>query len=111
MMIVKGPIPRRYALGVLGGVMGGAVLAACQGAPVTEAPATVGASPTSPPAEPAPTIVLSSEKFAKWLEGIRAEAVTKGISQATIQTALTGLEPNPRVVELDRRQPEFSQTF
>lgn len=49
--------------------------------------------------------------FADWLEGVKAEAVEKGISAATLDAALSGLEPNMRVIELDRKQPEFTQTF
>lgn len=108
MMMVKGLIPRRSALGL----MGSAVLAACQGAPAAQPPVAVGAGPTAPPQpEPAPTIVLSSENFARWLEAVRAEARQRGISQATIAAALGSVEPLPQVVELDRRQPEFSRTF
>jgi membrane-bound lytic murein transglycosylase B len=108
MTIFKDPIPRRSALGVLGA----ALAASCQSAGPAVPPVAVGASPTSPPpAEPAPAIVLSSEKFRIWLEGVRAEAAKRGIGQRTIEVALGNLEPNPRVVELDRRQPEYSQTF
>lgn len=49
--------------------------------------------------------------FAAWLVELRAEAAAKGISAATLDAALTGLEPIPRVIELDRRQPEFTWTF
>ena len=49
--------------------------------------------------------------FDAWLEGVRAEARQKGISDATVQAALTGIQPIPRVIELDRRQPEFTLTF
>ncbi|MEQ8250154.1 MAG: lytic murein transglycosylase [Oceanibaculum nanhaiense] len=49
--------------------------------------------------------------FDAWLEGVRAEAKQKGISDATVQAALTGIQPIPRVIELDRRQPEFTLTF
>ena len=34
-----------------------------------------------------------------------------GIKPATLDAALDGIEPIPRVIELDRRQPEFSLTF
>lgn len=54
---------------------------------------------------------LCSEDFSIWLEGVRQEARTKGISDATLHETLDGLQPIPRVLELDRRQPEFSQTF
>jgi len=52
-----------------------------------------------------------TEDFSSWLNGLRQEAQTKGISEATIHEALDNLEPIPRVIELDRRQPEFTQTF
>ncbi|MGE4064308.1 MAG: lytic murein transglycosylase [Rhodospirillaceae bacterium] len=106
-MIFKERIPRRSALGVIAG----AVLGGCQGKPIGEAPAAAGASPTAPPPEPTTTFVVSSQKFEQWLEGARTEAAKRGIGTKTIELALTNLEPNPKVVELDRRQPEFSQTF
>ena len=52
-----------------------------------------------------------SEDFLNWLEGLRQEARSKGISDATLHEALDNLQPIPRVIELDRRQPEFTQTF
>jgi len=52
-----------------------------------------------------------SEDFSIWLEGLRQEARAKGISEATLHEALDNLQPIPRIIELDRRQPEFSQTF
>ncbi|MFQ5939309.1 MAG: lytic transglycosylase domain-containing protein [Alphaproteobacteria bacterium] len=51
------------------------------------------------------------ETFTGWLEGVRAEAASRGISQATIEAALTDLEPIARVIELDRNQPEFTLSF
>lgn len=49
--------------------------------------------------------------FQAWLSDLRAEAREAGISEGTLDAALTGLQPIERVVELDRRQPEFTQTF
>ncbi len=49
--------------------------------------------------------------FGAWLDGVRRDAAAAGISQATIADALTGLVPIERVLELDRRQPEFTRTF
>jgi membrane-bound lytic murein transglycosylase B len=49
--------------------------------------------------------------FDQWLDGLRQEARTAGISEATLNAALTGLEPLERVIELDRKQPEYTQTF
>lgn len=49
--------------------------------------------------------------FAEWLEGVRAEARAAGMSEAFLDEALTGVKPIARVIELDRRQPEFTLTF
>ncbi|MHB1435951.1 MAG: lytic murein transglycosylase [Thiobacillus sp.] len=49
--------------------------------------------------------------FDDWLAAFREEAAALGISAATLDAALTGIQPAERVVELDRRQPEFLQTF
>ena len=49
--------------------------------------------------------------FAAWLEDLKAEARGEGISETTLETALAGVEPIPRVIELDRSQPEFTLTF
>ncbi|MSO85864.1 MAG: lytic murein transglycosylase [Rhodospirillales bacterium] len=49
--------------------------------------------------------------FAEWLQGLRADARLAGIRDATFDRALAGVEPIPRVIELDRRQPEFTLTF
>lgn len=49
--------------------------------------------------------------FTFWLEEFREEALQKGISEATIKAAFKGLKPIPRVIELDRNQPEFKLTF
>ncbi|MBW8305483.1 MAG: lytic murein transglycosylase [Thiobacillus sp.] len=49
--------------------------------------------------------------FDDWLAAFRQEAAAQGISAATLDAALTGIEPVERVVQLDRGQPEFLQTF
>lgn len=49
--------------------------------------------------------------FEAWLSDLTDEAKTRGISEDTLNAALTGLEPVTRVIELDRQQPEFTQTF
>jgi membrane-bound lytic murein transglycosylase B len=49
--------------------------------------------------------------FAAWLSNLRAEAAGKGISESTLDAALKDVEPIERVIDLDRRQPEFTRTF
>jgi len=50
-------------------------------------------------------------EYQAWLQKFRAQAVSLGITQRTLDSTLTNLSPNQRVLELDRRQPEFSLTF
>ncbi len=49
--------------------------------------------------------------FGEWLVGLRQEALAAGISQTTLDAALAGVEPIPRVIELDRSQPELTWTL
>jgi membrane-bound lytic murein transglycosylase B len=53
----------------------------------------------------------AAEDFSTWLKGVRAEAKALGVKEATLDQAMVGLQPVPRVIELDRRQPEFTLTF
>ena len=46
-----------------------------------------------------------------WLDALRTEALTRGIGAATLDAALRDIKPIPRVIELDRRQPEGQMTF
>ena len=45
--------------------------------------------------------------FPAWLANFKQQAAGAGISKATLDATLTGLRPNDRVLEYDRRQPEF----
>jgi membrane-bound lytic murein transglycosylase B len=76
-----------------------------------ETPSVSGAMPV--PAAPAEAKPVEAPKpeFSAWLESLRAEAKGKGIKDATIIAALTDIKPIPRVIELDRQQPEFKLTF
>ena len=53
----------------------------------------------------------NQQDFIDWLEALRREAREQGVSEATLEASLTGISPVIRVVELDRSQPEFTQTF
>ena len=50
-------------------------------------------------------------EFSVWLAELRAEALGQGISPAILDAALDGVAPIPRVIELDRSQPEGTLTF
>ncbi len=49
--------------------------------------------------------------FDEWLVGVRSDARAQGISQTTIDLALTGLAPEPVVVARDRAQPEATESL
>ncbi|MGD8541255.1 MAG: lytic murein transglycosylase [Desulfobacteraceae bacterium] len=55
--------------------------------------------------------MISGQAFRDWLDVLRAEARAKGISDATLEAALGDIAPLVAVIERDRRQPEFTQTF
>jgi membrane-bound lytic murein transglycosylase B len=60
----------------------------------------------------APTRGFANEmEFDAWLKAFRQEAAAKGIPTSTIDASLAGVAPIPRVLELDRRQPETTLTF
>lgn len=48
--------------------------------------------------------------FAEWRSAFAARALAAGIRPDTVRTALGNAEWQPRVVELDRSQPEFTRT-
>jgi len=49
--------------------------------------------------------------FQTWLDGVRAEALQKGIRPDVVARLLTGVEPNRRVIKRDRSQAEFKLTL
>lgn len=93
------------------------------GAPAASAPR---AAPTTPSAQgaarqtpapapapaPAPTAApVASREFQAWLREFRGDARRAGISERTLSATLDGIAPIPRVIELDRAQPETTRTF
>src|SRR5262245_49083710 len=59
----------------------------------------------------ATTTCQNTGSFESWLGAFRQEAAAKGISQATIASALNGMTLDPGIIARDRRQSFFSQTF
>ena len=67
--------------------------------------------PAAVPAVPADEAVAGGgveADFQAWLAGFRADELAKGVSPAALDAVLTGLHYSPRVVELDRAQPDDS---
>ncbi|WP_374633780.1 lytic transglycosylase domain-containing protein [Ferrovibrio sp.] len=86
---------------------GAAPAAAASGQQVAAAPAAPAAS-SAPAAEP---VNFDRAAFSEFLEGVRKEAIEKGIKQEVVSRALTGVEPVARILERDRNQAEFKLSF
>lgn len=52
-----------------------------------------------------------AQEFPVWLAAFKADARGRGIAQDTLDAAFAGVKPLPRVIELDRKQPESKLTF
>lgn len=68
---------------------------------IAAAPSTTAVAQTVPP----------TPEFTQWLVAFKQEAVRRGIRAETVEKAMEGVRLIERVIELDRRQPEFTQTF
>lgn len=55
--------------------------------------------------------VANKDSFQVWLAAFKKEALKKGISESVLESAFKGVKPLPRVIELDRKQPEGKMTF
>lgn len=82
------------------------LLAALLLAPVPPAAQT---DPNAP--QMTPVTEPEAASFQAWLRDLAAEAEAMGVRRQTLDGALAGIEPIPRVLELDRRQPEFTMTL
>jgi membrane-bound lytic murein transglycosylase B len=86
------------------------VVAGCASAPSVEtkapAPSTLGANPTRVGSDD----VEHSQRFAHWVVEFSTIARAAGIDEATLQIAFDNVRFVPRVIELDRAQPEFTRT-
>ncbi len=72
--------------------------------PAIAAAGVLASTPVSP-------VLAAPVPFPNFLAGLRAEARRAGISSSTLERALTGIEPNPKVLEKIRHQPEFTMTW
>lgn len=94
------------------------LLAGCAHAPspkASQAQSSTQDSTTKPapvkPATPPPQTMLSESEFSTCVKDLSVKAKAAGISNATINSSLGKAKYIKRVIELDRKQPEFSTTF
>jgi membrane-bound lytic murein transglycosylase B len=85
-----------------------ALLAGCATAPPepTSPLATNRPQGAASPANPS----IAPTDFEAWVTSLRASARAAGIGEPTLRAALDDVHYLPRVVELDRAQPEFTRT-
>ena len=57
------------------------------------------------------TRFAAAQDLAEFDQEIRSAALSAGVSQETVDASLRGFQPIQHVIELDRRQPEKTQTF
>ncbi len=58
-----------------------------------------------------PFAAAAQGSFSGFVAGVRADALRAGIRPAVINAAFDGVQPLPKVLELDHHQPEFSLTW
>ena len=70
------------------------------------------AQPTVRMSEPVPDNMPDrSAEFSRWVETFKTEALGLGISAQTLDLAFKFVRLNPRVIELNENQPEFSRAI
>ncbi len=62
----------------------------------------------TPAAAPAAAPAIDAAAFATFIEEVRQEALTRGISKATLDSAFRDVQPEPTALERDRQQAEFA---
>jgi lytic murein transglycosylase len=78
------------------------------------APSTAPPTPPAPPAGPVPSVPAPPAAgqvagFDTWLAAFKQKALAAGLTQQLLDRELDGVTPNPKVISLDGRQPEFSK--
>jgi len=78
---------------------------------LAQAPRSPAPSQSQPSTPQQPAASATPREFQAWLREFRAEAQRSGVSERTLASAIDGVAPIPRVIELDRAQPEVTRTF
>ena len=58
-----------------------------------------------------PRAYAAPPPFESWLPAFKAEAISSGINAELVERAFSGKTPDPEIIKLDQKQPEFTQTF
>ena len=94
--------------------LGGCATAPGAGTPAALPPAAPAAPAVPPPAQAVPAAPAAAdgheEGFVQWRNAFAAQALSEGIRPDTVRDVLGQAQWQPRVIELDRSQPEFTRT-
>jgi membrane-bound lytic murein transglycosylase B len=78
-------------------------------------PSPSGAAPTSATAPAATSAAIAPAgtplPFPEWLQGVREEALARGISPGTVESVLRDVTPVEQILQRDRSQAEFKETL
>lgn len=85
-----------------------AALAACAAAPAPQPPSSDVSSASTPSTAVQPADL--QQRLQAWLAAFRTQARAAGIDEATLQAAFSDVRYLPRIIELDRAQPEFTRS-
>ena len=93
-----------------GGASGPAAVAAPAASASASASGSGSGSPAAAAAPAADDPTALARGYAAWIEGMRATARAAGIDEPTLHAAFDQVQYLPRVIELDRSQPEFTRS-
>jgi len=99
--------PRRALLAAV--TLAVAALAACATAASTTPDTSAPSSASAAAAESASDEATLEQRFARWVASFRDSAQAAGVDDATLHAAFDDAHYLPRVIELDRAQPEFTR--
>ncbi len=83
-------------------------LAACASPPVVSTTEAVTATTTAAPV--GPEVLEHEQRFQSWVADFSTSARAAGVDEETLKTAFDSVRFLPRVIELDRAQPEFTRS-
>jgi lytic murein transglycosylase len=86
-----------------------AILAGCTTQPPQAPPSPPLPATGGPSADAAADAHRQQQAFERWVTDLRTSARAAGIDEATLDVAFADVRYLPRVVELDRAQPEFTR--
>ena len=87
-----------------------AVLAGCTSQPAKAPPLLPPSATSTRSADDAADADRQQKAFERWVTSFRTSARVAGIDEVTLNVAFADVRYLPRVVELDRAQPEFTRT-